>query len=272
MDTKTRSNLDMQDLKDPGYEIFILLVSLLSVANLVITWIPGIDPDAINVIQVINFFLTIIFLGDFLYRLKTAGSRNYYFFRDWGWADLLASIPALRILRLFRIFKAYRLLDKYGARNIFGQLKKHRAESVLYVVIFCVLVVIESGAFLVLTAERSAPNANIQTASDAMWWVYVTITTVGYGDRYPVTTAGRLVGVMVMTMGVGLFGTLAGFIANKLLAPDEVTGPGGKEGTAGAGLAAIQDSLQQQAQQNRELHERLDRIEQHLAGRPPEKR
>lgn len=266
-DADIGSRPELQDLKDPGYEIFILLVSLLSVANFIIAWVPGLDPSAVNVLVVINFFLTIIFLADFTYRLFTAPSKGYYFFHNWGWADLLASVPALRILRLFRIFKAYRLLNRYGARNILGKLKQHRAESVLFIVIFCVMLVIESGAFLILMAERGAPDANIQTASDAMWWVYVTITTVGYGDRYPVTNAGRLVGVMVMTMGVGLFGTLAGFIANKLLAPEEVTGPGGKEGTTGAGLAAIQDALTEQTRQNGEIQERLDRIEQQLNDR-----
>ena len=263
-DPGTPSQADLYELKDPGYEIFILLVSLLSVANLIVSWIPGLDPDAVNVLVVINFFLTIIFLGDFIYRLSTASSKRYYFISNWGWADLLASIPALRILRLFRIFKAYRLLNKYGARNILGQLKKHRAESVLFIVVFCVMVVIESGAFLVLMAERGAPDANILSASDAMWWVYVTIATVGYGDHYPVTNGGRLVGIMIMTMGVALFGTLAGFIANKLLAPEEGTGPGGKEGTMGAGLAAIQDALEEQNRQNVQLQERLDRIEQQL--------
>ena len=124
----TATVYDMQDLKDPGYEIFIIAVSVLSVANLVLMYVPGLDPDAVNVIQAINFVLTIIFLGDFSYRMISAGSRKYYFFSDWGWADLLASIPALRILRVFRIFKAYRLLSKYGAKNIWGQLKKHRAE------------------------------------------------------------------------------------------------------------------------------------------------
>jgi voltage-gated potassium channel len=272
MDEGTPVNLDMQEMKDPGYEIFIILVSILSVINFLVAWVPGLDPDAYNVIIVINFFLTIIFLADFLYRFFTAESKSHYFFRNWGWADLLASIPALRILRLFRIFKAYRLLNKYGARNILDKLRQHRAESVLFIVIFCVMLVIESGAVLVLMAERSAPTANIQTASDAMWWVYVTITTVGYGDRYPVTNAGRLVGVMVMTMGVGLFGTLAGFIANKLLAPDEVTGPGGKEGTTGAGLAAIQDALEEQNRQNGQLQTRLERIEQQLDKLPPKER
>jgi voltage-gated potassium channel len=73
---------------------------------------------------------------------------------------------------------------------------------------------------------------------------------------------------MVMTMGVALFGTLAGFIANKLLAPDEGTGPGGKEGTMGAGLATIQEALEEQTRQNNLLQERLERIEQQLKKRP----
>jgi voltage-gated potassium channel len=271
MEREKSANRDMQDTKDPGYEIFIIFVSVLSVINLVITWIPGIEPDALNVLQVINFFLTIIFLSDFLYRLFSTNSKSHYFFRDWGWADLLASIPALRILRLFRIFKAYRLLHKYGTRNILTKLKKHRAESVLYIVIFCVILVIESGAFLVLLAERTAPDANIQTASDAMWWVYVTIATVGYGDRYPVTNAGRLVGIMVMTMGVAFFGTLAGYIANKLLAPDadETPEPRNEQETGKNDLSDIRNAITEQNRQNADLQARLDRIEQHLKERPP---
>jgi voltage-gated potassium channel len=270
MDDRTGASFELQDMKDPGYEIFISLVSLLSVVNLVGIWLPGIDPDATRVLQVVNFFLTIIFLGDFLYRFTTAQSKRYYFLSNWGWIDLLASIPALRILRLFRILKAYIFLHRYGARNIGERLMKHRAESVLFLVIFAVIVVIETGAFFVLMAERGAPDANITSASDAMWWVYVTITTVGYGDHYPVTNGGRLVGVIVMTTGVGLFGTLAGFIANKLLAPvgSSDSTPSGDDtpGTMYNGLLEIRDAVREQGQKNAELVARLDRIEERLDG------
>ena len=271
MDSGKSATLDMQEMKDPGYEIFIILVSILSVVNLVVSWIPGLDLDAVRVLEVINFFLTIIFLSDFIFRLTTAESKGHYFFRNWGWADLLASIPALRILRLFRIFKAYRLLHKYGARNILRQLRKHRAESVLFIVVFCVMLVIESGAFLVLTAERASPDANIHSASEAMWWVYVTITTVGYGDHYPVTNAGRMVGIMVMTMGVGLFGTLAGYIANKLLTPDpdEIPEEKDKNGGREPVLAEIRDAIREQNRQHTDLAARLDRIEKRLDEQPP---
>jgi voltage-gated potassium channel len=271
MDEKMETKLEMQDFKDPGYEIFIIFVSVLSVINLILIWIPGFDPDAVHVVEVINFFLTIIFLVDFAYRLFTAGSKRYYFFRDWGWADLLASIPALRILRLFRIFKAYRLLKKYGVHNIFEQLKKHRANSMFYIVIFCVILVIELGAFLVLQFEQSSPNANIQTASDALWWTCVTITTVGYGDRFPTTNAGRLVGIAIMAMGVALIGTLAGFIANKLLAPDmsDTQDAGAADSNKTGVVEGIHNALKEQHRQNMDLQERLDRIEQQLKGKSP---
>jgi len=83
--------------------------------------------------------------------------------------------------------------------------------------------------------------------------------------------AGRLIGIMVMTMGVGLFGTLAGFIANKLLAPYEGTGPVLKGGPLGAGLAATQNTLHEQKQQKEQLLERLNRIDRQLRDRSPDK-
>ena len=70
-----------------------------------------------------------------------------------------------------------------------------------------------------LRAEMAPPDSNIKTAGDAMWYTYVTITTVGYSDRYPVTPTGRTLGMIIMGLGVGLFGTLTGFRANAFLAP-----------------------------------------------------
>ena len=61
---------------------------------------------------------------------------------------------------------------------------------------------------------ETAPEANIKTPIDAFWWAYVTVTTVGYGDRYPLSVEGRIIGCVLMTFGVGLFGTFSGFVAS----------------------------------------------------------
>ena len=61
---------------------------------------------------------------------------------------------------------------------------------------------------------ETAPTSNIKTAEDAIWWAYTTITTVGYGDRFPVTTEGRFIATLLMTVGVGLFGTFTAYLAS----------------------------------------------------------
>lgn len=80
------------------------------------------------------------------------------------------------------------------------------------VAVITILIIIFS-SISILTVE-TAPESNIKTAEDAIWWTIVTITTVGYGDKFPVTTEGRLIGVLVMVAGVGLFGTYTGYIAS----------------------------------------------------------
>jgi voltage-gated potassium channel len=76
---------------------------------------------------------------------------------------------------------------------------------------------VELGAIAMLAVEIRSPESNIRNASDALWYIYVSITTVGYGDRYPVTDWGRVIGAIVLTMGVGLYGTLTAFLANFFL-------------------------------------------------------
>jgi voltage-gated potassium channel len=254
--------------KDLGYEIFIALVSVLSIFNLAFVLLPGMDPDAVNVVNIINLALTIIFLFDFGYRITTTRSKSYYFIRDYGWADLLACAPQLRFLRLFRIFKAYRLVKKYGTNKIVDYLSYHRAEAALYILIFCVMIILEFGASLVLIAEGKSPDANITTAGDAIWWAYVTITTVGYGDQFPVTTGGRLVGILVMTTGVGIFATFAGYISNKLLTPpqkDEDKKPEEDispfERQVITGMDEIKLYISQQERKNQDLTGKLEHLE-----------
>jgi voltage-gated potassium channel len=263
------------ELKAIGYELFIGALSVLSIANMLLLFFVK-DESLEYVIYIINAIMTPIFLGDFLYRFFTTESKSRYFWRGFGWADLLSSLPLpnAKILRLFRLWRVFRLFVQFGARGLADQFISRRAENALLTVVFLVICVLQFGALAVLRAELASPDASITSASDALWWVFVTITTVGYGDRYPVTNAGRMVAVLVMIAGVGLFGTLSGFLANQFLrppAPREVEAlaeepapePAAEPAPTDpkARIAELKQMLEAQEQANADLRAKLDEID-----------
>jgi voltage-gated potassium channel len=211
---------ERHELKDVGYEIFVGAVSVLSILNLVLMRALQ-DPSLDTVLYSMNAVLTVILFIDFVYRLVTAPSRKEYFFRQFGWADLLASLPVLelKVLRVFRLVRVFRLLRENGIRVIGNRLMRNRAGSALLTLLLLGILVMEFGSLWMLKLEQNAPGANITTASDALWYVIVTISTVGYGDQYPVTTNGRILGAVIIVIGVGIFGTFTGYLANLFLAP-----------------------------------------------------
>lgn len=209
------------ELKKTSYEIFIGALSALAMVNLVLVFLFLDDPDLQLVLAVIDGLLSLIFFGDFLYRLKTAPSRGGYFFRQFGWADLLSCtpLPVFKLLRVFRLVRVNQLLGKKGARGVWRTIIRDRANSALLVLLLMGILVMEFGSIGILAIEQYAKGANITTASDALWYTMVTISTVGYGDKFPVTNAGRLVGTVIIIVGVGIFGTFTGYLANLFLAP-----------------------------------------------------
>ena len=253
-----------RELKNIGYELFIGALSILSIINLVLLWQFIANENIQMVLSIMNAVMMPIFMGDFLYRFFTAENRNRYFFKGFGWADLLSSLPfpQLKILRVFRLWRVIRLFMEFGVRNLVTEFVTHRAENALLTVGFLVLCVLEFGSIGVLKAESTSPDANITNASDALWWVYVTITTVGYGDRYPVTNWGRLVGVLVMTTGVGLFGTLAAYLSQSFLSPGKPK-PKSDQGVPDEPkqrLAEILQQLEAQEKATAELRGKLEEV------------
>ncbi len=259
---------EKQELKGIGYELFIGALSILSIINLILQLFVR-DPSLETVLAVINAIMFPIFLGDFIYRFLTAPSRSTYFFRHFGWADLVSSLPfqQVKIFRVFRLWRVIRLFMKFGVRNLVMEFVTHRAENALLTVGFLVLCVLEFGALAVLKAESGAPNANIINASDAIWWAYVTITTVGYGDRFPTTNWGRIIGIFVMTAGVGLFGTLSGFLANSFLTPPkpkQEEQPATDAATPKAKLVQLKQMIEAQEQATAHLKAQLEELDKLL--------
>lgn len=255
------------ELKSTSYELFILLLSLESIMNLfLIGTLRFISPDAdaLEVVGIIDVVLTIFFVFDFCYRFLTAPDKSTYFFKRWGWADLIACLPGLRIFRLFRVFRAARLMRQFGLRNMINEVIENRASSALYITLFAVIILAEAAAILVLRVESANPEANITTGGDAVWWVFVTITTVGYGDKYPTTLWGRVWGVMVMFCGIALIGVLTGFLANFFLAPPKRQAQTWAPTDPKAKLAELEAMLEEHEKASTVIRQRLSELKEML--------
>ena len=128
-----------------------------------------------------------------------------------GPIDVIAAVvPAFRVLRVLRVLTAGQWLMARGRRLAAG---RTAAAIVAAVAVLAVM-----GALAVLDAERGAEGANIADFGDALWWALTTMSTVGYGDRFPVTVVGRLVAVGMMIVGVSLLGVVSGTLASSFLA------------------------------------------------------
>jgi voltage-gated potassium channel len=235
---------ERQDLKGTVYEFFILAVSLLSIVNMILLAAFPWESQYWWLVAYTDVVLTIIFVIDFTYRLKTASSRWGYM-RHGGVFDLLACLPGLRIFRLFRIYRAVKVIRRLGGPRVLRELREELASGTLYLVVFLGLTTLEVIGLLELHFEQNAQGANITTGGDALWWGYVTATTVGYGDQYPVTTAGRIVGTFMLTIGVALFATFSGFLANLFLSRGRAA-PTQPEGEAASALADLERLLAEQ--------------------------
>jgi hypothetical protein len=210
-----------RELKSTGYEIFIGILSILSMLNLVL--VLSVREESLDtVLGAMNAIFSAVFLVDFVYRLFTAPSGVAYFFKHFGWADLLASLPfpQLKVLRIFRLVRVFRLLRDVGIPAIARILIKDRAGSALLVLLLMGILVLQFGSLTMLWIEQDADGANITTASDALWYTMVTISTVGYGDQFPVTDLGRICGAVIIIVGVGIFGTFTGYLATVFLSPN----------------------------------------------------
>jgi len=200
------------------FGFFILFLSIYVLTALLIDTLFTLDPQVSLVLKMVDDLVCGVFLIDFLMRLFRA--KDKWEFMRWGWIDLISSIPTFEYLRIGRIFRLIRLLRIARAirstKELIRHFRKNRVESALTsMAILTVLLLI--GASVTILKVEDVPNGNIKTAGDALWWAFGTITTVGYGDLYPVTTPGRLVATVLIIFGVGLFGTLSGVITSWFL-------------------------------------------------------
>jgi voltage-gated potassium channel len=211
LDTKVEKGLDFSD-------IVILVLSIYVLVAFAIDVLIDIPIEIRNLINYFDNFICIIFLIEFIYKLTKSENKRQYL--KWGWIDLLSSIPNLEIFRggrFIRIIRIIRLIRAVKSlKEIHEKVFEKKAEGAVKSIFLIAFLLIICSSISILLFEKSG-SGNISTAGDAIWWSLTTITTVGYGDLYPVTFEGRIVAVILMFFGVGLFGTISAYFSSKFI-------------------------------------------------------
>ncbi|OEE60417.1 capsular biosynthesis protein [Enterovibrio norvegicus FF-33] len=213
-ETKTQ-NLDLNPMS--LLSLLLSFVSLCVVSTLVL--LPKSDPLYTLLLGVDTLICMIFLLQLSIHFLKSDNKLTYL---KTHWIDILASIPvveALRFARVFQIFRVIRLLK--ASEPLVFYMRKNRNETAMASILLLLTVLISAGSAAIFAFESTDNNANIDSLTDAIWWMFVTISTVGYGDHYPVTAAGRAVAVVVIVCGVGIFGAVTGLVASYITKPEK---------------------------------------------------
>lgn len=207
--------------KGGPYQLFMLALCLWALAVLALGSFAKWSESTRTIIDYADNAVCLLFFIDFLWTFSRV-ERRWRYLASWGWIDLISSIPTLdalrwgRAARLMRIIRVLRGIR--SARALTHFVIGRRAESAFLASILITIFLLVAASIAILEFEVPE-GGNIATAQDAMWWAISTMTTVGYGDRYPITSEGRLVAVFLMAAGVGLFGTLSGAVASWFLSP-----------------------------------------------------
>jgi voltage-gated potassium channel len=225
---------DKPELAQHGnaYNIFILVLTVFSLALMVLLLLP-VSQATRDLLLVYDNVVCAIFLLDFAVNLFGSKPKRAYLLGARGWLDLLGSVPSfgffpvgglLRLARLSRLARITRLLRGQAGKDLVLDVLANRSQYATFITVLLAGMTLSIATLLIVQFESQSPDASITTGGDALWWGIVTMTTVGYGDFFPVTTAGRLTAAFVMFAGIGIIGALASILASLLVSspsPDE---------------------------------------------------
>lgn len=215
----------LEDERDPrkrAFDVVMIVVVLVSIASYILSVSGDLGPRADAVVHDLDYMFVAIFAVEYLARLFVAtdfladarragigaaiGAKMRVVFRPMMLIDLVALLPAVRALRVVRLFRLLRILRLVSYQSSFASVvdvfREHAFELVtVFVFMLVVLVIAGIGVFLVENPVAN-PESQIKDLGDGFWWAIVTMTTVGYGDKVPLTSAGRILAGIVAVSGI----------------------------------------------------------------------
>ncbi|PNQ75355.1 ion transporter [Hanstruepera neustonica] len=207
------------------FAIFIQCLILLSIITFSIETIPNLKPETKSILYAIEVFCVVVFTIEYLLRIYVADSKPRFIFSFFGIIDFLAILPfylsfgvdlrslrALRFLRLFRILK----LVRYNRAMIHFTTAIKSAKEEILLFLFITLILIYFSSVGIYYFENEAQPENFSSVFDSLWWAIVTLTTVGYGDVYPITVGGKVFTFFILLIGLGIVAIPTGIISSAL--------------------------------------------------------
>ncbi|WP_339631915.1 ion transporter [Bizionia echini] len=207
------------------FAIFIQVLILVSIVTFTVETIPDLDPSTRLVLNVVEVFSVVVFTIEYVLRIYVADSKPKFIFSFFGIIDLLAILPfylsfgvdlrSLRALRFLRLFRILKLVRYNRAMNHFTTAIKSAKEEIL-LFLFITLILIYFAAVGIYYFENAAQPEHFSSIFDSLWWAIVTLTTVGYGDVYPITVGGKVFTFFILLIGLGIVAIPTGIISSAL--------------------------------------------------------
>lgn len=228
-----------------------LILSFLALFVISALLFMPIESETRHIFIGLDFIICSIFILQLTIDLIRSDDRKQYLKHHW--IDFIASIPMVEPLRFARLFHILRIiLVIRSGRTVLKQLLANKRETTLASIILLLVILLTVGSGMMLAIEGQNPDSNIQTASDALWWAFVTISTVGYGDHYPITLEGKLLASGIIICGVGIFGMISGLITSLIASPSD---------TQNQRSENKEKLLEQIVAQQQQILQRLEKIE-----------
>lgn len=207
------------------FAFFIQALILLSLITFSVETLPNLRPQTKTILRAIEIFCVVVFTVEYILRIYVADSKPRFIFSFFGLIDLVAILPfylsfgvdlrSLRALRFLRLFRILKLVRYNKAMNHFVRAIKSAKEEIL-LFIFITLMLIYFSAVGIYYFENEAQPEHFTSIFDSLWWAIITLTTVGYGDVYPITVGGKVFTFFILMIGLGIVAIPTGIISSAL--------------------------------------------------------
>ncbi|WP_022942656.1 ion transporter [Psychromonas hadalis] len=207
------------------FALFIQALIILSLITFSLETLPNLSTTQRHSLHLIETVIVILFTLEYLLRIYVADKRLSYIFSFYGFIDLMAILPFyiasgldLRTVRLFRLFRLLRIFKLFKYSKALQRFKRAfilvKEEMLLFG--FVALIMLYLSSVGIYYFENAAQPEQFQSVFHSLWWALTTLTTVGYGDMYPITVGGKVFTFFVLMVGLGIVAVPTGLIATAL--------------------------------------------------------